>query len=325
MAHSTRLADWLLGHAERLNLRVTEYSWPREWNLDDLFDIQVTVDLAGKTFLGRGTAHDETLAFTKAGAEALERAYCAYYGIHSTGVAAHDTESLAAANAQSELFEREAFFCHFHSKTPFIPMTENNLAARYPGAFEQLKKIGISLQFLTALVKDREVVVCVASGLNAKPAWGGTVGLASSARLENATERAFFECLRNIAAVIHLGVKPTLSLDQFLSIKAPSTLDRQALALNVDFWRGVQHLFPPQTSSAYQKIVGIGWKDFAIETLANPFKEINNVPLIICRALAVRDSEFVKKSDKSPVTTNRLQEFAGNQEFELETNPSFLG
>lgn len=325
MAHSTRLADWLLSHAERLNLRVTEYSWPREWNLNGLFDVQVTVNLAGNIYLGRGTAHDETLAFTKAGAEALERAYCAHYGIHSTGVAAHDTESLAAANARSELFEREAFFCHFHSRTPFIPMTENNLAARYPGAFEQIKKFGISLQFLTALVKDRKVVVCVASGLNAKPAWGGTVGLASSTQLENATERAFFECLRNIAAVIHLGIKLTLSLDLFRSIKAPSTLDRQALALNVDFWRGVQHLFPHQTSSVYQKIVGIGWKNFATETLANPYKDIDNGPLIVCRALAVRDSEFVNESDKSPVTRKRLQEFVGSQEFELETKPSFLG
>ena len=53
MAHSEKLSAWLLDNADRINLRVTEMTWVRDWNLKRLCDLQATIDVGGKTFVGR--------------------------------------------------------------------------------------------------------------------------------------------------------------------------------------------------------------------------------------------------------------------------------
>src|SRR5579863_6964807 len=99
MADSKGLTSWLLDNAGPLDLRATELTWMRAWGLNDYHDLQVSIAIAGQSFTGRGTAASEELAFLKAGAEAIERAYCAAHGIYSVGVAAHTDEIAAQVNA----------------------------------------------------------------------------------------------------------------------------------------------------------------------------------------------------------------------------------
>ena len=328
MADSKRLADWLLKNADVLDLRVTNFEWPSEWKMHGLFDIQVSIKLSDQNFVGRGTAKSEDLAFIKAGAEAIERAYCSYFNLHSTGVAAHVDESLAAVNAVGELFEREAFYCHFYTKTPFLPLSGQDIESEHQEVFKKIKNHNISLRFFRALTLDRLVILAIASGVGAAPAWGGIVGLASGENERDSKERALLECLRNITAVLHLGVKHNLTLGEFQKIQNPTAHDRQALALNPDFWINNEHLFPPTNSNeGLDSRQDLKWRPPIVTTLKNPFLELIGAPIFVCRAQGRHSDPLFRERDRSPITAKQLQEFMGNafQAEILETTPSFLG
>lgn len=328
MADSSKLIEWLGKSASRLNLQVTEFSWPREWRIPALNDMEVTIEIDGRAFVGRGTAHGEDLAVTKAGAEAIERAYCAGHGIHTIGVAVHTSEALARKNSVSELIERDAFFSHFYTKTPFVPSLEENATLRknYLGIFEAAESRGITIRFFQTRDSHQPVFLCVASGLAASPAWGGTVGLGSDEYEARAAEAAFLECARNIAAIIHENARHPLTTDAFAAIPDPSSVDRQRLALNGDYWKRVLHLFPENAADAPGgERPTTDASSWATERLPCPFRALEDAPLFVCRTRI--DAPLYRAQDRSPTTLRRLEAFTGSalRQDRLETLPHFLG
>ena len=320
MAHSGKLVSWLTDNASALNLQVTELSWAREWNLA-LSDLEVSIEAGGRTFRGRGTADDEELAFVKAGAEAIERAFCVGHGIHSVGVAAHTEEGAARSGAVKELFEREAFFSHFLTRKPFLPIeTTARIHSNYAGIFSAAASIRI--RFFRARSAFQPVVLAVAEGPRARPSFGGLVGISCAPTAEAAAESALLECARNIATILLGESREPISLEQFGKIPNPSSEDRQRLALDHSYWSKVAHLFPeaqseilPDYSSRAEPI---------LERLSSPFRALDSVPLVVCRAQFV---ESFTANGRNPSTLARLQDFMGSAvtKAQLETLPDFLG
>jgi hypothetical protein len=335
MADSKQLTSWLLENSNRLNLQATEFAWVRDWNLRGYHDIQVNIDVAGKTFTGRGTALGEDFAFLKAGAEAIERAYCGGHHIHSTGVAAHTHDSGARENVQNELNERDAFFCHFYTKTPFLLLPDSylfELMQTFKGAFDEILPRGINIRLFRAHSKGWPVFVCVASGLRATPQWGGIIGLGSQANEWRAIQIALLECLRNVAATVINGVPQSMSRDEFERILKPTSQDRQRLAFDVDYWKEISVLFPENKNQIISDALFVQapsvWP-WIVEKLDCPFEELKEAPIVVYRARLDESGGDVlfRGKDRSPTTLRRLSEFLRNPvaRENLELRPHFLG
>ena len=135
MVDKKKLSRWLLDNYKTLELRSTQFNWVSEW-LPGFHDFGVSITIGGRIFHGRGMASHSQLAFEKAGAEAIERAFCYENGISSSGVAAHPQIKLAQIKAQDELIERDRFFCHYLTKTPFQKMSMENFSS-YSSSYER--------------------------------------------------------------------------------------------------------------------------------------------------------------------------------------------
>ncbi len=336
MAHPNGLTSWLLNNTERLNLRVTSFNWVESWKLDAYRDFQVQIDVGGQTFTGRGTARGEDLAFLKAGAEAIERAFCKGHHIHTTGVAVHTDERLAIEAVTNELSERDAFFCHFYTKTPFIPVESRylyELTKLFKGVFDETLPRGVKFQLFRARSMGTKVFICVASGLSADPQFGGVIGLGSNINEWRSIQAAFWECTRSVAAVVlSTDQAATIAVEEFQTILRPTALERQRLSRNVDYWRSILPLFPEGNADPAAQVRSVGdashslWR---VERLECPFEELRTAPVHVYRARfdAKSGEALLRERDNSPTTLSRLSEFLGQSvvKSEIELKPHFLG
>lgn len=331
MAHSERLKSWLLDHSGSLNLQLTQFDWFHDWGLKNFYDLQILVEIGGRTFVGRGTATSENDAIIKASAEALERAYSGGNHIHSTGVAAHTLDELAKTNARLELNERAAFFGHFFTETPFARLHESHwshLKTQYPGALEKLDSLKTEIGFYSTTNKNGfPTFVCIATGQAAKPSWGGVIGLSAKTETDQAIQSAFFECLRGTAALHILGENKILTEHDFLRIKNPTSPDRQKLARNVDYWQSVSRIFPSEPSELNLS----GARDLFpshIQALSCPFEEIKTAPLYVYRAAPHASGDINSLFERpDPITLNWLSDFFGQTitQSQVMRRPHFLG
>lgn len=337
MADSKKLADWLLENAERLDLRAKRFQWVEEWKLAGYCDLEVSIVVNGKTFIGRGTALGEDLAFVKAGAEAIERAYCAGHNIPSLGVAVHDAELLARENARSELIERDGFFCHFYTKTPFFNSSlhsaelKKNYSFKY--ALAKLEDQKIELRLHQARTSGQPVFICTASGKSSKPAFGGIIGLGSNESNYESIRSSFLECMRNVAAIVSSERIDSCTEREFQTIRSPSAADRQRLSRNVEYWSTFDFLFPRDVGSpeSTTNLLTESHKpapNMVTTKLDCPFPELKGAPIFVYRAsLGESYGSLISEMDRSPTTMARLSEFLGRPILheELETRPHFLG
>jgi hypothetical protein len=329
MADSQKLISWLLDNSEKLQLQATELTWVQEWNLSGVFDYQVEITIQDRIYKGRGTALTEELAFVKAGAEAIERAFCGGYGISSLGVAAHTDQVLAEKNAASELNERDAFFNHYYLKRSLDLLEDSkihNFKNRWQSAFKKLATNRVDCQFFEAESDIESVVVCVMSGEKAQQKFGGIIGLGSNQSIDAALESAFLEALRNAASVLQDEGSEPFSINDFLNIEKPNSLDRQRLAMNVEYWSGVKNIFPLKAATA--TVFKRPTASVIFQNLICPFKELTSAPVVVCRAHFENDgTKLIRPYDKSPTTWARLQNYSKNKltEADIENRPHFLG
>jgi hypothetical protein len=337
MADSKKLADWLLENTERLDLRAKHFQWVEGWRLVGYCDLEVSIVVNGRAFIGRGTALGEDLAFVKAGAEAIERAYCAGHNIPSVGVAVHENELLARENARSELIERDGFFCHFYTKIPFFNSSlhsaelKKNYGFKY--ALAKLEDQGVELCVHQARTSGQPVFICTASGKLSKPAFGGIIGLGSNESNWEAIRSALLECMRNVAAVVSSERAESCTESEFQTIRAPNAADRQRLARNVEYWSAFDFLFPRGVEAAESTTNLLRQAHqpapkMVLTKLKCPFAELNGAPIFVYRAsLDESYGSLISERDKSPTTMARLSEFRGRSisREELENRPHFLG
>lgn len=331
MADSEGLKSWLLDHSTSLNLRITQFDWFHDWGLKTFCDLRISIEVSGRTFVGRGTASSEDEAILKASGEALERAFTGGHHIHSTGAAVHTSEKMAQLNAQLELNERASFFGHFYSETPFAKLHESHwshLIKRYPEAFEKLNSFKAEIGFFSTTNKNGlPTIICITSGLAATPSWGGVIGLSASAEMGLAIQSSFFECLRGFAASKILGDNTTLTESEFLCIQKPTSFDRQKLARNVEYWECLSCLFPA-VPGEINLIQNRELFPSHIQALSCPYKEIKTAPLYAYRAaphLSADLNSLFENSD--PVTLSWLSEFFGQTiaQSQVMRRPHFLG
>ena len=205
-----KLNAWLLNNHKQLALKATQFHWTQDW-MPDYCDLEVSIVLNGKQYVGRGMDKNSDFAFTKAGAEALERAFCFEGNVATCGVAVHTDEKLAKENAQNELIERDRFFCHYLTKTPFKKIDFDN----YCGVQDKLKKYDVVMKiFEMNPLNNITSFVCLCEGERV----GLVVGLGSSCKRVVAIEKAVTECLSNTVATLY-GKSFSLSFKKFNSIK----------------------------------------------------------------------------------------------------------
>lgn len=335
MAASEKLISWLFANSERLNLRATKYDWPSLWNVRGLYDMQVEIEVANRKFVGRGTARGEDTAFLKASGEAIERAFCAGHYIASTGVALHTEEPSAIENVRNEIAERDAFFCHFFTNTPFTLVSSKfrtNLMREYKGIFEETTARGIWFDFFAARSSGWPVFTCVATGVLARPQFGGIIGLGSQSNEWHSIQTAFFECLRNVSALcLADGPVAPIAQSDFESILRPTPTDHQRLAMDIEYWGSVSHLFPKKEVNtdigpARNQVFTNSWR---VEPLPCPYEELRDAPVFAYRAVLDEKSgrPVCRRKERSPTTVERLSEFLGRSisQAELNSQPHFLG
>lgn len=232
MARQEEVTAWILRNDERFDLRVQELSWIKPI-FPGWYDIQVSISIFGERFFGRGSDQDVNTALGKAVCEAVERATCFKHGISSVGVAGHVDLDLAKENARLEYIERFCFSRQIEKGFALEPFSAGeNMSQRYAS-------LGIEVGFfLLASPVETAVVLCLANGKRAVPSFGGVLGLGAAVDLHAARQKALMEALRSLEFYLHTK-PPALSREAFQKIERPSSLDRQALLRDRDYFSGL--------------------------------------------------------------------------------------
>ncbi|GEM_PF-5176342 len=281
------ILQWLLQNISTLNLVATAFDWPTKIGLD-LFDLEVQITIDSKVYIGRGSDKNSNRAFVKAGAEAIERYLCCKNKISTSGVALHYDEALAREGALLELLERDAFFCHYLTKTAFVECHSTHFQFQ---CMEFLKS-GIELKFYELpTFEDVHTIIAIAKG-NENSNLGVLVGLGCRRTKDEALEAAFTEAARNVVAEVEGKLK---------RIDAPVTIE--------------DHLF----YGAHRLNNGI-FDDFINRDVSRKTKEMRHVvfdkmvvgdfPFIAVRASSDNlQSAFWGMTSKACVNIERLASF----------------
>lgn len=231
--------NWINEYNQSFGFEYVLYDWTRRLSYN-AYDIQCSFVRNGKSYLGRGTESKKDLAIIKSTAEMLERFFLDQLdeADSSNGVAVHTDVKLAEISALCELLERDSFFCHFLTKTPF---TEIEISS-FPDS-SLLKDIISLLEFHGAEIRIGQMrtdprfcsVVCAIYGLSAKTPFGMTLGTSVKLTVEEAIESALIEAARSAIAYLlnpELLTTEKLSMDNH-SFSRPE--DHLRLGLNTDY------------------------------------------------------------------------------------------
>lgn len=314
MAPAPSIADWAIENADRLDLKVDRLTWADAW-IPGLWDFFVEIKVGGQTFNGRGSALTDDEAFTKAVAEAMERTAIPASTL-SSGFAAHVDVESAKSSALKELVERDAFFCHWLTKTPFLQKLDEKSCGLSLGdraiahIVEQAETKGVQLQIAKMKSFNRlSAYLCVASGTGAVPPFGTVIGLGCEADPDQAIRHAVVECLRTSVAWIsgNYSGGEALSRAAFERIAAKGALEHERFGLSLD---AVDLLAPNLDSLQDQIYIEPDMvADFTIIELPEP---VADAPLIIARATSPRvQNAFFGPVAPAHVNLIRLAEFCG--------------
>lgn len=242
------LTEWLLDHASILDLKVGRYDWTVDW-LPGFFDFSLTLEVGGKVFSGRGVGESEVKAFVKAGAEAVERCvFAASDRPNTNGFAVHQNQELARRNAVHEILERDAFFCHYLTRTPFEKIPQPLLEKSIPGYLRicaKIKMLGGQLHFgRMRTAHGIPAVACVTTGEDCLQPFGLMVGLGCAETLENAIMQAFLESFSRAVGLLEgRQAANKLTVDEFKNLALPTTFHHDELALDLVASRPTLKLF----------------------------------------------------------------------------------
>jgi ribosomal protein S12 methylthiotransferase accessory factor YcaO len=256
MATETVMALWVLAHKDLFNIKTTILTWPKKLGFS-LWDIQVQMTFEGRHYFGRGSGPSEEKAFTKALCEAIERISLQQHGFStSNGMACHLDLAKAKQFAAFELIERDLFFCHFFSQTPFLLFSQHHLSQLHLPLFQSLQKyphlreITFRVYNLGECPEWNTVLVC-AFGENHSQPFGFVFGSSCKENLTQAIESATVESLRHLMFVLQADRNQILMTEELFQQKNHwSFEDHGHLALDMNYFEKIRHLFP-LTESPY--------------------------------------------------------------------------
>ena len=307
MACHKKINRWVLDNSKTLNLKVHKLSWPESFGLA-LHDFEVSFQLGGNTFIGRGQSHQLDLAFTKASVEACERALCSEYRINSTGVAGHSDLKDAKKLARNELLERDLFLCYFLTNTKFQKIRPRlNDKVNYEKISSELNKKGIRVDFYSLSGHKGLHTTFVSACL---PNNGIIVGLSSEANQIKSEEKAFLETLINSVAYLDQTLHSKIELKNLDSLETFQSMHHQRFNLMDN---SIKRLTP--------HLDKVDNKDFIPSTLLTASKEYelvsSNEILKKCPAkFSISHSDNVQKVFYGPtkqehINFKRLSSFIG--------------
>jgi hypothetical protein len=191
MAHQESVTGLLYSVRDEIHLEVTEYEWPKEFNLN-LFDFAVSFSYLGHQVTGRGVDQIEAVALEKASSEALENLICHIHKIDSVGLSVgigYDSD----AHAMFEAFER--YYLNEH-RTQKIKLAQHNISTALIDDFRK-NNSEIEINFLKmSTVKELYGIVCILKLKNVR-----SVGFSFSEHEAISVNKAFIEALPNL---VHL-------------------------------------------------------------------------------------------------------------------------
>lgn len=200
--------DWINEFSQKLGLEYSTFEWTRELD-DELYDVQCRFGGTEKTLAGRGTDHNKTSAIVKATAECLERYFLDQLteADSSNGVAIHTERQAAELNALCELLERDSFFCHFLTKSPFDSVGESKVreSALCSSILNLLSSKGAEIRFGQMRTDSRfSGVVCAIFGTHSANGFGMTLGTSVKRTLEESIESALLESARSAVGYLSM-------------------------------------------------------------------------------------------------------------------------
>ncbi len=114
-------------------------------------------------YYGLGSDTNEKLAYVKAVVEFYERK--AFYDVgikcsftSTNGIAGHRFYNLAHKAAIAELYERDAFLCHWYSQTPFLKIENTN--SNVQNVVTELSSMKIKTLFRSTYLGFQKIVLC---------------------------------------------------------------------------------------------------------------------------------------------------------------------
>ena len=239
MVIQTKIKRWIETSAVDLDLRILQLGWPKTW-APAFTAIQVTASIGGLDFIGQGIDVDQDIAVIKATVEAIERSVKDVHGLHSSsGLAGHGTCEQASINARNELVERDAFFCHYLTKIPFLafdptlPLANAALDLPHISRLAREARIEIIMVSMTVPV-GLHGIVCLAFGGDAQRPFGTIIGLVCSENIIDAIQKATLECLGNVAAHIDEVLESPISLKEFQQLASPRVFEHMRLGLSAE-------------------------------------------------------------------------------------------
>jgi hypothetical protein len=248
--------DWINICNLKLGLNYVQFDWTKNLSVD-AYDIQCEYEKNGKTYSGRGTELNKEMAIIKSTAEMLERFFLDQINDADTsnGVAVHTDAKLAELSALFELVERDSFFCHFLTRTPFkeLKISETSGPTFRKSILSLLRSRGAEVRLGQMHTDSRfSAVICATFGLETDVPFGMSLGTSVKQSLDEAIDSALIESARSAVAYITNPsfLKARKPCEQIGSFALPE--DHLQVGLDLDYAAKFRKTFFPSESRKFK-------------------------------------------------------------------------
>ncbi|MBX3023094.1 MAG: YcaO-like family protein [Bdellovibrionales bacterium] len=310
MENQTRAINWILTNSATLSLTIESTSWIR-----DIFpmasDVHCTMTVDGRRIDSWGWENSEDLALCKAFSEGLERIVFLQSGQKtSNGFASHIHQEAAHKNAKMEVVERDLFLCHYLTGTPmhsFLP-PEEWLWIDAVNSWSNERKIETTFFNIANIC-----MVCVITGHKSQTPFGMTIGSSANENIEFAAQSSFVEAARQATVFIsRANPDDALSIQSFQSLEKPNFTDHGRLALHIEYWKSVTHLFDGLPSVKPMQCQPLDKNSLSSERIDLNLLNLSNCPFVFARAFSNHAQNlWTGPTTAKVVNLERLRRFAG--------------
>lgn len=311
MADAQRALIWVLERSAQLGLEITA----REW-IGSVFkgwtDTSCSLNWEGRRLTAWGADSDPDRSLLKSFAESLERiALFTSDQTNSNGFAAHLNREGADRNARNEVVERDLFFCHFLTDSPFPPLPAEDKAGDWvKTARAWVSGHGARLRFFRLGATG---ALCVIDGLEAPRPYGLLLGLSAQEDPADSIRSAFIEAGRAAHLQFSAPDSPSLTLEQYRELKDPTFSDHGRLALNPDYARRIdQALLSPGSGTPPSSARELARERIRTDEIRIPRPVFEDCPFVIARASSPEaQGLFRGPTTIEKVNLERLRRFSG--------------
>lgn len=204
----------------------------------------------GKKVSGRGMAFNERSAFEKAIGEALERYIYISDGSfpNTNGMALHSSIEIARRSAFQELMERDAYLCHYYTKTPFFRCLDSDLGS---SIYRDVSRILNRNDFDLIVARlssssDQYISIAACIGTGGASNYGFSLGLSCQPSSTSSINASIMEAVSDVPSFLE-GFRPrVLTKDEFFKLEKVTVFDFAALAHNAENFSDMASLFDLQ-------------------------------------------------------------------------------